>query len=50
MLRAPVLSMFVGQGLRGLISKEKQEDLQALSELIKAGKVMPVIDRTYPLI
>jgi NADPH:quinone reductase-like Zn-dependent oxidoreductase len=50
MLRAPVLSMFVGQRLRGLISKEKQEDLQTLSELIEASKVTPVIDRTYPLI
>jgi NADPH:quinone reductase-like Zn-dependent oxidoreductase len=50
MLRAPVLSMFVGQRLRGLISKERQEDLQTLSELIEASKVMPVIDRTYPLI
>jgi NADPH:quinone reductase-like Zn-dependent oxidoreductase len=50
MLRAPVLSMFVGQRLRGLISKERQEDLQTLSEVIEAGKVTPVIDRTYPLI
>jgi NADPH:quinone reductase-like Zn-dependent oxidoreductase len=49
-LRAPLLSMFVGQRLRGLTSKEKLEDLQTLSELIRAGKVSPVIDRTYPLI
>ena len=49
-LRAPLLSMFVGQRLRGLTSKEKKEDLQTLSELIDEGKVTPVLDRTYPLI
>jgi NADPH:quinone reductase-like Zn-dependent oxidoreductase len=49
-LRAPLLSMFVGQRMRGLVSKENREDLQALTELIEAGKVTPVIDRTYPLI
>ena len=50
MLRAPVVSLFVGQKLRGLNSKVKQEDLAALTELIDAGKVTPVIDRTYPLV
>ena len=48
--RAPLLSVFVGQRLRGLTSKEKLEDLKTLSELIQSGKVSPVIDRTYPLI
>jgi NADPH:quinone reductase-like Zn-dependent oxidoreductase len=32
-----------------LSSKPRQEDLQTLRELIEAGKVTPVIDRTYPL-
>ena len=50
MLRAPMVSLFVGQRLRGLNSKVKQEDLVALTELIEAGKVTPVIDRTYPLV
>jgi NADPH:quinone reductase-like Zn-dependent oxidoreductase len=50
MLRAPLLSLFVGQRLRGLDTKIEQEDLLALGELIEAGKVTPVIDRTYPLI
>jgi NADPH:quinone reductase-like Zn-dependent oxidoreductase len=49
-LRAPLVSLFVGQKLMGLSTKERAEDLRAVNELIEAGKVKPVIDRTYPLI
>jgi NADPH:quinone reductase-like Zn-dependent oxidoreductase len=49
-LRAPLLGLFVGQRLRGLNTKERQEDLQALRKLIEAGSLTPVVDRTYPLI
>jgi NADPH:quinone reductase-like Zn-dependent oxidoreductase len=48
-LRAPLVSRFVGQRLRMLVSKEGQEDLQVLRELIEAGKLRPRIGRTYPL-
>ena len=48
-LRAPLLSLFVGQRLRGLTATVKQENLRTLTELIDAGKVTPIIDRTYPL-
>ena len=50
MFRAPIVSLFVGQRLRGLATKITQEDLAALAELVEAGTVSPVIDRTYPLI
>jgi NADPH:quinone reductase-like Zn-dependent oxidoreductase len=50
MLRAPVVSLFVGQRLRGLATKVKREDVITLTEMIEAGTLTPVIDRTYPLI
>jgi NADPH:quinone reductase-like Zn-dependent oxidoreductase len=48
-LRALLLSPFVGPKLRTLMPKENHRDMTALKELIEAGKVTPVIDRTYPL-
>jgi NADPH:quinone reductase-like Zn-dependent oxidoreductase len=48
-LRAPLVSMFTGQRLRGLTAKEGAEHLQALTRLIGSGAVTPVVDRTYAL-
>jgi len=48
-LRAPLLSLVVGQKLGGVVCSENHEDMIVLSELIEAGKVTPAIDRTYPL-
>jgi NADPH:quinone reductase-like Zn-dependent oxidoreductase len=47
--RAPLVSMFVGQRLRGLVARERAEDLEAMTRLIESGAVTPVIDRTYAL-
>jgi NADPH:quinone reductase-like Zn-dependent oxidoreductase len=49
-LRALMLSPFVSQKLCTFIAKPKSDDLVVLKELIEAGKVTPVIGKTYPLI
>jgi NADPH:quinone reductase-like Zn-dependent oxidoreductase len=43
------LSPFVSQKLGSFLMKPNKDDLQFLKELTEAGKVKPVIDRTYPL-
>jgi NADPH:quinone reductase-like Zn-dependent oxidoreductase len=48
-LRALALSPFVSQQLTGLVNSENAADLGVLADLIGAGKVTPVVDRTYPL-
>ena len=48
-VRALLLSPFVGQKLGTFVSRENHEDMIVLKELIEAGKITPVIDRTYPL-
>jgi NADPH:quinone reductase-like Zn-dependent oxidoreductase len=44
-----LLSLFVGQRLGSFVNKENAEDLDALRELIEAGRVSPAVDRTYAL-
>jgi NADPH:quinone reductase-like Zn-dependent oxidoreductase len=48
-MRALMLSPFVSQQLRMIIAKATSDDLEFLTQLIEAGKVTPVIDKTYPL-
>ncbi|MEV4184331.1 zinc-binding dehydrogenase [Streptosporangium canum] len=48
-LRALLLAPFVRQRLRVLMSAEREEDLRYCGELIEAGEVTPIVDRTYPL-
>jgi NADPH:quinone reductase-like Zn-dependent oxidoreductase len=49
LIKAMVSFRFVSQRLGRFVVAQKHDDLLALKELIEAGKVMPVIDRTYPL-
>lgn len=49
MLRILLLSAVVSQKLIPFNAKTTRQDLETLANLIEAGKVTPVIDRTYPL-
>ena len=48
-LRGVALSPFVSQNLRQFMSSTNKDDLFVLKELIEDEKVMPVVDRTFPL-
>jgi NADPH:quinone reductase-like Zn-dependent oxidoreductase len=49
LLKAVVLSRFVSQKLLPVLAHLNKEDLIILQKLLEAGKVIPVIDRSYPL-
>lgn len=48
-IKAALLSPFVGENMRVLNFKPRTEDLQFLKDLIEARSLTPVIDRTYQL-
>jgi NADPH:quinone reductase-like Zn-dependent oxidoreductase len=43
------MAWFVPQRIRPFVGRVNQHDLDTLGELIEAGNITPVIDRTYPL-
>ena len=49
LVAAVAMSCFSSQRMLPFLARNSKEDLIFLSELIEAGKVTPVIDRTYPL-
>ena len=49
MISALVLSRFVSQSLRPFLMSANLPDLIVLKELIEAGSLTPVIERSYPL-
>jgi NADPH:quinone reductase-like Zn-dependent oxidoreductase len=48
-LRALALSPFVRQRLTIRLPKETRADIERLAELVEAGQLTPIIDKTYPL-
>ena len=48
-LRAAVVNLFVRQQITMVPTTWSREDLLAVTELVDAGTLRPVIDRTYPL-
>ncbi len=49
LVRAVLMRRFVSQTVVPYMAKRSRDDLVLLKELIEAGKVTPVIDRSYPL-
>jgi NADPH:quinone reductase-like Zn-dependent oxidoreductase len=49
MLMGSWMSETGGRKMGGVSAKRSQKDLTVLKELVEAGKVVPVIDRRYPL-
>ena len=48
-LRAAVVNMFVRQQITFVPTAQSPQDMIDIAELVEAGTLQPVIDRTYPL-
>jgi NADPH:quinone reductase-like Zn-dependent oxidoreductase len=49
LLLGPLIRRTAGKNIRILMVQPNRKDLVAFTELIEAGKIVPVIDRQYPL-
>jgi NADPH:quinone reductase-like Zn-dependent oxidoreductase len=49
MLLGPWISMTGTKKMGAMLARPNQKDLVAMKELLEAGKVVPIIDRRYPL-
>ena len=48
-LRAALLSPFVSQHYLSVLGEFNQADMETLRDLMATGRVVPVVDRTFPL-
>jgi NADPH:quinone reductase-like Zn-dependent oxidoreductase len=48
-IAALLLSPFYSQKMGMMMAEIRQEDLAAMADLMRTGKVTPVVDKTYPL-
>jgi NADPH:quinone reductase-like Zn-dependent oxidoreductase len=48
-VKALLLSPFVSQKMSMMLAEIRQEDLTIMRDLMEAGKVTPIVDKTYPL-
>ncbi len=49
MIGSGIAALFMSQSLRPLLARLSGPDLVVLQELLQTGKIIPVIDRSYPL-
>lgn len=49
LLLGPMIKRITGKSIRLLVVPQNRKDLISIAELCEAGKVIPVIDRQYPL-